>query len=145
MAKNVIWLHDEALRLSHPVFSAAPSCTKALFIWDDTYLRESDFSLKRLVFICEALCELSCEVIQGKTLSVLQELGIHTLYVPYSNSPFVKNIILELSKIMQVLVVEDEPFVTLPESSDFKRFFQYWNRAQKTAFMQNGYLDAEKR
>ena len=138
----LIWLHEEALRITHPVFKAAPKGTKAIYVWDDTYFRQANYSLKRLIFMYETLCELPVEIIRGNTLEVLRELKPFTLYVPETNNPLIVKIIHDLKSAMSVQLVEDEAFAIIKNQSDFRRFFQYWNKAEKTAFLHDGGLNA---
>jgi hypothetical protein len=142
MSASLIWLHEEALRISHLVFKAAPRGTKAIYVWDDAYFREADYSLKRLVFIYETLCELPIEIIWGNTLEVLRELAPSNLYVPATNNPMIAEMIGDLKIFLPVEIIEDEDFVVIKNSIDFRRFFQYWKKAQKTAFLHNGGVNA---
>lgn len=142
MTQSIIWLHDEALRLTHPVFSAAPLNTKAIFIWDDTYLKSTGYSLKRLLFIYETLSTLPIDIIHGDTLATLKLLATSSLYVPYSHNSFIQNVLSELSALMQVHIIQDEPFVTISKEKNFTRFFQYWKNAEQSAFTVNGGSDA---
>lgn len=141
MSHPIIWLHDEALRVSHPVFSVAPKQAKAIYIWDDAYLRQSGYSLKRLVFVYETLCALPIEIIQGDTLTILLQLKASAIYIPNSQNPFFQSVIRELSKLT-VQIVQDETFVIIPNDPDLRRFFHYWKKAEKTAFMVNGDIHA---
>jgi hypothetical protein len=138
----LIWLHEEALRITHPVFKAAPNCTKAIYVWDDTYFRQANYSLKRLIFMYETLCELPVEIIRGNTLEVLRELKPSTLYVPETNNPLIVKIIHDLKSAMSVQLVEDEAFAIIKNQAGFRRFFQYWNKAEKTAFQHDGGVNA---
>jgi hypothetical protein len=142
MNAPLIWVHEEALRLSHPVFKAVPNGTKAIYVWDDDYFRQANYSLKRLIFIYETLCELPVDIIHGNTLDVIRELAPPTLYIPATNNPLIVNIIASLEAIVPVKVVEDEAFAAIKKPSEFRRFFQYWNKAEKTAFLHNGGVNA---
>jgi len=142
MNAPIIWLHEEALRTSHPVFRAAPTEAKAIYVWDDAYFRRVNYSLKRLIFIYETLCALPVDIIFGNTPDILRELAPTTLYIPATNNPLILEIITELKTITSVQIYEDEAFVVPKKSADFIRFFQYWNKAEKTAFLKNGGLDA---
>lgn len=135
---SIILLHDQSLRLSHPVFMETPKDTSSIFIWDDEYFRESGYSLKRLVFIYETLCELNIDIIFGNTLDLLQDLSPSELYIPFSYNSYIHRVVSKLPKEIKIYMVPDEPFVSIPESSKFVRFFQYWNKAKKTAFILNG-------
>lgn len=142
MNAPLIWLHEEALRLSHPAFKAAPNGTKAIYVWDDAYFRQANYSLKRLIFIYETLCELPVDIIRGNTLDVIHEFAPPTLYIPATNNPLILDIIASLEQTVSLKIVEDEAFVVIKKPSEFRRFFQYWNKAEKRAFLQNGGADA---
>ncbi len=138
MNAPLIWLHEESLRVTHPVFNAAPAGTKAIFIWDGDALAQANYSLKRLVFIYETVCELPIDIVEGNTLEVVREFSPSVLYIPVTNNPLILSIIDTLKSAMPIQLVEDEPFVVMKKSTDFRRFFQYWNKAEKTAFQKNG-------
>jgi hypothetical protein len=142
MTQALIWLHDEALRITHPVFASAPAETKAVFIWDDEYFRTANYSLKRLIFIYETLCELPLEIVRGNVLQAFSQLNPTELYVPTANQPLLRKYLAVIETKMMVHQVPDEAFATFKKSSDSKRFFQYWNKAEKTAFLHNGDADA---
>lgn len=134
----LILLHEEALRMTHPVLSAAPTGTRVVFIWDDRHFKEVNYSLKRLVFIYETLCEMPIDILRGEPVSLIRELAASHLYVPSSNNPYICAMIQELKRVTQVEIVEDSPFVKIKNPTEFKRFFQYWKKAEKTAFQKNG-------
>jgi hypothetical protein len=142
MSKPLILLHQEALRRTHPVFDAAPAETKAIYVWDDAFLKDANYSLKRLVFVYETLCELPVDIIRGGTLETVLQLAPSLLYIPAANNPLLISLIDSIKKEVPAKIVEDEPFVTLQRKTEFKRFFQYWNKAEKTAFLLDGSEDA---
>jgi hypothetical protein len=138
MSRALIWLHEETLRLNHPVFSAAPKDSKAVFIWDDAYLRKLDYSLKRLVFIYETLCEMQLEILSGDIVNVIKEIAPSCLYIPATNKPHILSIIEDLKSAAKIELVADENFVSISKPVEFSRFFKYWKSAQKSAFSLNG-------
>lgn len=142
MTQPLIWIHEEALRLTHPVFNAVPSGTRAVFIWDDDYFKTLNYSLKRLIFIYETLCELPVDILRGNAVSVIKELTPSRLYAPSTSKPHITSVIDQLKTITEVEIIPDEVFVQIPETTDFKRFFKYWSSAEKTALLKNGGLDA---
>jgi hypothetical protein len=142
MNQPLIWLHEEALRTSHPVFKAAPQGTRAIFVWDDDYLQKLGYSLKRLVFVYETLCELPVDIIRGDTVSVIKELAPSQLYIPESHKPHIVQLINSLKVVTAVEIEQDDAFVQIPQTKDFKRFFKYWSLAEKTASLRNGGVDA---
>lgn len=131
MNSPLIWLHEESLRLSHPVFKAAPADARTVYIWDDAYFRRTGHSLKRLVFIYETLSEMPVDIIQGNTVDVIGQLSPSSLYVPAVNNPLISEIVDVLKSAFLVQIVEDDPFVSLSGIADFRRFFQYWNRVKE--------------
>jgi hypothetical protein len=142
MNQPLIWLHEEALRASHPVFKAAHQGTRAIFVWDDDYLQKLSYSLKRLVFVYETLCELPVDIIRGDTVSVIKEFAPSQLYIPESHKPHIVPMINRLKLITTVEIAQDDAFVQIPQTKDFKRFFKYWSLAEKTASLRNGGIDA---
>jgi hypothetical protein len=142
MSVPLILLHEEALRITHPVFTVAPNDTKAVYIWDDDYFRRANYSLKRLVFIYETLCELPIEIFQGNTLMIIQGLAPSTLYLPTTNNPLLISLIDTLKLIASVELVADEAFVQIKSTASFKRFSQYWNKIEHSAFKLNGDMNA---
>ena len=45
---------------------------------------------------------------------------------------------------MKIHIIKDEAFVTISKDMDFKRFFQYWKKAEHSACMINGRQDTKK-
>lgn len=132
---SIIWLHEDALSASHPAFaSGAP----ALHIWDDAYLRAQDYSLKRLVFIYESLCQLPVTIERADTLTLLRESPATTILIPESPNPFIRQVAAALPPEKTVTWVPAVPFVTLKKPFTARRFFQYWQKAEKSALTPGG-------
>ena len=138
MADSIVWLHEDALRITHPAVKAAPNGTCVIYIWDDTYLQAAGYSLKRLVFLYETLCAMPLQIHQGDTVKTLKALDSANLYVPATLNPSLQEIIRVVSLEKNVRVIPEEPFVTLNDPKDFTRFFSYWKKAEKTAFVTDG-------
>lgn len=142
MKAPLILLHEEALRITHPMFGVAPLGTKAIYVWDDAYWKQVQYSLKRLVFIYETLCAMPIEIIHGNTRDIVDELSPSILYVPATNNPYILAIHHDLQAHVTLELVEDEPFAMINNSKNFLRFFQYWKQAKETVFIRNGGKDA---
>ena len=138
MNKALIWLHEDALRMTHPIFNLAPQPAEILFIWDNDYLKKMDYSFKRLVFIYESLCELPIKIIEGNSLALLDRHPATHIFVPSTTNPLLRNMITALADKKLVITAHDEPFVKLESKSIDKRFFQFWNKIEKYAFMRDG-------
>lgn len=142
MHAPLIMLHPEALRATHPVFTAAPAGTRAVFAWDDAYMRAAGYSFKRLVFIYETLCELPLDILQGTMADVVTTLAPTIVYMPVTHNPLLSREIETVAALAPMQLVADEPFAHITKPGDLRRFFPYWNQAQKTAFLPNGGSDA---
>ena len=146
---DLVWLHEEALRLTHPVFAAAGPDAACVFVWDAARLAESHVGLKRQLFIYETLCEMASaramEIHQGQAEAVLPRLaeaaGAGRILVPASPDPAIRAAIAGLRRAAphcEVVAVEDTPFATLTSQPDLRRFFRYWNKAKKSALRPQG-------
>jgi hypothetical protein len=142
MSAPLILLHEDALSAAHPVFAAAPQGSRALFIWDDAYWQAGGYSLKRLIFIYETLCELPVDILHGDTPAVLAQLAPPALYVPTPRSPAAVQLVAEIEKRHTLHRISEAPFATIKKTADFRRFFQYWSKAEKTAFLPGGGANA---
>ncbi len=134
MNNQLILLHEEALSINHRVFNVAPKGTKAIYVWDDSYFTQTKYSLKRLVFIYESLCDLPIDIIYGNIIDVVKELAPQKIFIPATNNFMINDSIDKIKLILNVQLVDDKPFVDINNSIEFRRFFQYWSKAKKTAF-----------
>lgn len=138
MDKTIIWLHDKALNTEYFKLEEIDENHKLIFIWDDEYFKERQYALKRLIFIYECLCELPLEILHGKTIETLQKLNPDKIIIPHTADTVIKAFIDDISKAFRVTVVKPPEFASIPKGHSFTRFFKYWNKAKKTAFLQNG-------
>tara|TARA_B110000971_G_C20031740_1_gene511761 strand:+ start:853 stop:1284 length:432 start_codon:yes stop_codon:yes gene_type:complete len=137
-----IWLHEEALRATHPLFLAPVSPEKSVFIWDDAYMDAMEYGLKRRVFLYETLLDLPVEIYAGDTLETLKKLaeatGASHIRTAATPNPQLSHIMDALATTVKLERVADEAFVNLPEQDNLRRFFKYWNKAKKLAFQPDG-------
>lgn len=133
---ELIWIHEDALSATHPVFDAAPEAP-ACFIFDPEYLQSEQYSLKRVAFICECLREMPVTPLKGSFEATLREqmeaIGARKLYAPDTPNPRFKKVLNSLARDYQVEIVPDEPFVIFDAGPDLKRFSRYWRRAKEAA------------
>lgn len=129
----IIWVHWEALSEDHPVFSAAPQDAQRIFVWDAEDLARRDWSLKRCVFVLECLDEMDVEIVEGRPSQVLNDLKPSSVFTAASPDPYIRD---EIARIeADVPVIKAEPFASVPDNVDMKRFFRYWNKAKKTVLL----------
>ena len=146
---DLVWLHEGALRLTHPVFAAGGQDAATIFIWDRDRLAASHVGIKRQLFIYETLAEMSesrsLDIHEGRAEEVLPRLaaqaGAGRVLVPSSPDPALRA---EISAIrhaapdLEIVEIEETPFVTLAKTPDLGRFFRYWNKARKSALRPQG-------
>ncbi|WP_409432227.1 hypothetical protein ACJ3XI_08380 [Litorimonas sp. RW-G-Af-16] len=132
--RNIIWIHEDAMRADHPVVFQAGEQAEAVFIWDAAYFEAQGYSAKRLVFIYECLMDLPVVLYVGETETALRELvSGGRLFVPTTPNPYFNTILDNLSGDIDVTQVPDIPLVIAPDDVDLKRFFRFWNKVRKSA------------
>ena len=134
MIDTIIWLHDKGLSISHPLFELPNAGTPCFFIWDDGYFKQRAYSLKRLVFIYESLCEMPIQIVQGNTLEIFTEMRQQKIITPYTADTEINRLIKQLANSFAVETVRAKSF-SMAHNDDVKRFFKYWNKAKKTALL----------
>ena len=146
---NLIVLHEDALRLSHPIFnnetkslSAHNNWEKPVFIWDTDYFSYAGHSFKRLVFIYETLSALPVDIYHGKMddviVQLIQEKNLTNLFIPKTPNPQLRKFINFARTMVSTHVIDDEAFVSLDRTPDLGRFFRYWSKVRKAALSQDG-------
>jgi hypothetical protein len=146
---DLVWLHEGALRLTHPVFAAGGPDAATIFIWDRDRLAASHVGIKRQLFIYETLAEMSesrsLDIHEGRAEEVLPRLaaqaGAVRVLVPSSPDPALRaeiDAIRRAAPDLEIVEIEETPFVTLANTPDLGRFFRYWNKARKSALRPQG-------
>ena len=146
---DLVWLHEGALRLTHPVFAAGGPDAATVFIWDRDRLAASHVGIKRQLFIYETLAEMSesrsLDIHEGRAEEVLPRLaaqaGAGRVLVPSSPDPALRAEIGAIRRAaldLKIVEIEETPFVTLAKTPDLGRFFRYWNKARKSALRPQG-------
>lgn len=143
MNDPIILLHDEALRANHPVFTAAPINTQAIYIWDDEHLKSLNYSLKRLIFIYETMCELPIDIISGNTIEVIEGLAPARIYFPSTNNPLIVAMLEKIATISPIEIIADEMLSSQQPPNHLRRFSQYWKKIEKNVMQTNGGSRAE--
>ncbi len=117
-----------------------PPHIRAVHIWDPAYYAARGYTLKRLVFIYETLCDLPVEIIKGDTLAQLANLGAQKICVPDTADIGINLLCTAISERLDVERQKAPGFAAISDEYDFKRFFKYWHKAKKTAFLKHGGL-----
>ena len=141
MSRSLIWVHEDALSQSHPVFSAAGDEHVALFVWDNEYFQSQNYTVKRLLFIYECLLEMDVQIIKGNTAEVLSDFCEGQIYTAYTPNPYFLDIIEKLrTSSSRVTMIEGEPFSQIDSDVPMGRFFQFWNKGRKFIMKPNAGL-----
>ena len=146
---DLVWLHEGALRLTHPVFAAGGPDAATIFIWDRDRLAASHVGIKRQLFIYETLAEMSesrsLDIHEGRAAEMLPclaaQAGANRVLVPSSPDLALRaeiGVIRRAAPDLEIVEIEDTPFVTLANTPDLGRFFRYWNKARKSALRPQG-------
>lgn len=139
---RLIWLHEDCLRADHPVFAASDAGGRAIFIWDDAHLTAMGYGLKRRVFIYETLLELPVEIYRGATAPTLTDLAqrfdADEILTGKTPNLALKQIMDEVRNDKKLTAIADTPFVQMDSMPELRRFFKYWNKARKNAFLVDG-------
>ena len=142
---ELIWLHEGALRRTHPVFAAANADAAVIFVWDRMRFKAGHMGVRRQLFIHETLAELDLDLFEGDAVELIPRLitarRADRLLVPASPDPAIRAQIAAIGTAMPDLtvdVVDEVPFVTIEAEPDLGRFFRYWNKARKSALRANG-------
>lgn len=146
---DLVWLHEGALRRTHPVFAAAATGSPAVFIWDDDRLTASHVGMKRRLFIYETLAEMAretaLEIHAGHADELLPRLAVaknaSRVLMPATPEPAMLasfGAVRRVTTDVEFDMVEDTPFATLANAPDLGRFFRYWNKARKSAMRPHG-------
>lgn len=142
---DLIWLHEDFLSKNHPVFKSAlrfGSATRAIFVWDQAYFKEMNYSFKRLVFIYESLVAMKAEIYVGDSFEVVKDLvvknGFKQIASGRTPNPELNKIAQKISQIAPINFVSEANFVLLKSEPNLRRFFNYWNKAAKSALSKDG-------
>jgi len=131
---SVIWIHEDAITLEHPVVQAAGSDARPIFIWDTKEHDRRAYSAKRRVFIYECAHDLDIPIYTGDPHEVLMELANdETIYTAASPNPYIKEIVSDLRDSLDVVTIEAPQLAQIPPDTDTGRFFRFWNKSKKSA------------
>lgn len=126
----VLWVHEDMLSPLNDAFLRHPGAP-ALFVFDDEFLTENRWSLKRIVFLYECLLEMPVEIARGNPVEQLrlfaekhQAIEIVTVDSPGARFREIA------ARLPQLQSIPEEPFIALREPVDLKRFSRYWRRAE---------------
>lgn len=131
---SVVWIHEDAITLDHPVVQHAGPAAGPVFIWDTDEHDRRGYSLKRRVFIYECAHDLDIPIYAGNPCDILTALADgQTIYAATSPNPYIKEILSDLHESHDVVTLNAPCLAHVPANTDTGRFFRFWNRAKKSA------------
>jgi len=131
---SIIWVHEDAITMDHPVFQSAGADARPVFIWDTKEHDRRAYSLKRRVFIYECAHDLDIPIYAGNPLEILSALSDgQPIYAAGSPDPYIQQALSDLQQDHTVILVEAPRLAQIPADTDTGRFFRFWNRAKKSA------------
>ncbi len=133
---SLIWIHEDAITLDHPVMDAAGSHAEPIFIWDTDRHDTLGYSLKRRMFIYECALDLNIPIYANNPYTVLTALSKgRAIYAANSPDPHIKDILSDLNESYDVVIIEAPSLTQVPDDTETGRFFRFWNKAKKTALV----------
>lgn len=131
---TLIWVHEDAITLDHPVSQAAGPHAQAIFIWDTEEHDRRNYSAKRRVFIYECAHDLNIPIYVGDPYVVLKRLAdAGCIYTTSTPDPYINAVISDLRADLEVITIDGPELAKIPANTDTGRFFRFWNRAKKSA------------
>ena len=129
----ILWIHGDCLRPTNPALLAHPDAP-AIFVWDDALLQQYHISLKRIVFMYEALLELPVTIYRGDVVAQITQFAqlpqADTIVTTAPPAPRFKTICSQLRRDYTLQVLAEPVFVDIPTNTDTKRFSRYWQVAK---------------
>ncbi|WP_126147747.1 hypothetical protein [Synechococcus elongatus] len=135
--KPIVWIHGDALSPQNPALLRYPKAP-ALWVWDDSLLKDWQISLKRVVFIYECLLELPVTIRRGDPATELRRFaqahGADCIATTDSPSPRFNQIADAIEADFNLEICDGPEFAAIEGYVDLKRFSRYWKTAQQSAF-----------
>ena len=138
MSELIVLLHEKSLRIPDAVVDRLEKDTRVIYVWDDAYYKNRGYSLKRLVFIYETLSKLPVQILRGDTIQILGSFNPKKVLIPFTADIGLTKLSQSLSRSFNVEIVRDDLFCEEDFSFETKRFFKYWEKAEKTVFLRDG-------
>ena len=110
MSDLIVLLHEKSLRIPNTVVGLSNKDTKVIYVWDDEYYKNRGYSLKRLVFIYEALCKLPVQILRGDPTLILTSFNPKKVFIPFTADTGLTKLSQSLSRSFNVEIIKDDLF-----------------------------------
>jgi hypothetical protein len=143
--KIVIWLHGDHLRADNPALARYPDAP-VVFVFDEPFLRESQFAFHRLFFLYEAVMEIFatrkgvCSVRRGDVVDEVsafaQEQGATRLVTTQTLGDRFTGYVAAIGRTVPVVAVPVPSLVPYDAANVPRRFSAWWREVEKTAMQE---------
>lgn len=126
---KVIWVHADCLHRQSPAYLAYPDAP-SIFVWDDTELQRTGWTMKRIAFIYECLLDLPVAIRRGDPVlevrRFMEEQHCSEVVTVSTPDPHLQG----QAKTLNAEILEWEPFVKVEGKLDLRRFSRYWTKVE---------------
>ncbi len=144
MPQSIVWLHGDSLSPQDPALQANPQAP-AIFVFDESFLREAGLSFKRLLFIYECAIEAiegrDAEIHRGEVvhevLDFARRHNANEIHVSASVAPRFQRYLAELRRHIDVSL-HDQPALVEWEAPAPRRFSRFWRKVDDQALRPRG-------
>jgi deoxyribodipyrimidine photo-lyase len=135
--RPLVWLTLDSVSATSPAAAAFPDAPR-LFVLDPAWLAAERPSLKRLVFLCECLADVSgVEMLLGDPHAVVPAhaaaLGCDGVAIGETPCPRTRHAVTTISATQHVATVAGPPFCDRSKVRDLGRFSRYWQQVSTSA------------
>ena len=133
LSHPIVWVHEEALGPANPALEDWPEMP-ALFVFDQTWIKQQRISRKRLGFLYECCLELPVTIRKGdvvkEVLAFAHRHGADGVVTSGAVDPRLNRIAASIDRELPLWILDGEPFVDLPRPPRLGRFSRYWREAE---------------
>ena len=133
LSHPIVWVHEEALGPANPALEDWPEMP-ALFVFDQTWIKQQRISRKRLGFLYECCLELPVTIRKGdvvkEVVAFAHRHGADGVVTSGAVDPRLNRIAASIDRELPLWILDGEPFVNLPRPPRLGRFSRYWREAE---------------
>ena len=129
----IVWVHEEALGPANPALEDYPDAP-ALFVFDETWIKQQRISRKRLGFLYECCLELPVTIRKGdvveQVLAFARRHGADGVITSGAVDPRLNRNAAAIDRALPLWLLDGDQFVDLPRPPRLGRFSRYWREAE---------------
>ena len=133
MTNPIVWVHEEARGPANPALEDYPDAP-ALFVFDETWIKQQRISRKRLGFLYECCLELPVTIRKGdvveQVLAFARRHGADGVITSGAVDPRLNRNAAAIDRALPLWLLDGDQFVDLPRPPRLGRFSRYWREAE---------------